>query len=102
MSAVMRKTLKPCCSAMPGWLDRLRPDALGDSAAWIPVQRRRGSTRKRESALVSDNTKMIRVQGWTSRSAVGDQQPEPALHRARNAKAVRFPHANSRYAADPF
>src|SRR5258705_12818579 len=22
MSAVMRKTLKPCCSVMPGWLDR--------------------------------------------------------------------------------
>jgi hypothetical protein len=39
MSAVMRKTLKPCCSAMPGWLDRRRPDGSGDTVAWIPVQR---------------------------------------------------------------
>jgi hypothetical protein len=36
---VMRKTLKPCCSVMPGWLDRRRPDGLGDTVAWIPVQR---------------------------------------------------------------
>src|SRR6476469_9635926 len=32
MSAVMRKTLKPCCSVMPGWLDWRRPDGLGDSS----------------------------------------------------------------------
>src|SRR5258708_33825850 len=76
MSAVMRKTLKPSCSVMPGWLDRLRPDALGDSAAWIPVQRRRGSTRKQESTVVSDNTKMIRVQGLDLQVRdVGDQHP---------------------------
>jgi len=31
-----------------GWLDRLRPDALGDSAL-DPVQRRRGSTRNKKA-----------------------------------------------------
>ena len=36
-AAVMRKTLKPCCSAMPRWLNRLRPDGLVNAAARIPV-----------------------------------------------------------------
>lgn len=88
MSAVTRKTLKTCCSVMPRWRDRLHPDDLINSAAWIPRREldqfnldpngmlANFSTRKQKRTAMSNNTKLVRVQGLDFHVRdVGDKQP---------------------------
>ena len=72
MSAVMRKTLKPCCSVMPGWLDRRRPDGL----ATPPLGPSTASTR-----LNSKTRKRSRVRQRKDGTRTGAGLPGPRCRR---------------------